>query len=101
MVVVTTFVVVSSVGIKKVVCTTVITTATWILYHSCSHGVPKTSAFYGQGSGQIWMDNLQCTGTEQSLEYCNFRTWGSHNCAHNEDAGVECVNSTVSGIIIA
>ena len=50
------------------------------------------------------MDELQCSGTEQSLEYCIFSTWGSNDCEHSEDAGVECLNeqpnSTFPGIVI-
>lgn len=43
------------------------------------------------GSGQIWLDNVECRGNEHSIYECNKREWGLHNCSHNEDAGVECV----------
>ena len=47
-------------------------------------------AGYGQGSGTIWMDDVQCSGTEASLFDCTHRGWGSHNCHHHEDASVVC-----------
>ena len=42
------------------------------------------------GTGQIWMDDITCTGTETSLQDCPSQTIGNHNCGHHEDAGVTC-----------
>ena len=42
------------------------------------------------GSGQIWLDDVSCTGSEENLASCIHNVWGNHNCAHSEDAGVEC-----------
>ena len=42
------------------------------------------------GSGQIWFDNVHCTGNEKNFTSCAHNGWGSHNCGHSEDAGVEC-----------
>ncbi|XP_041467340.1 deleted in malignant brain tumors 1 protein-like [Lytechinus variegatus] len=53
-------------------------------------GVAHSQAHFGQGSGQILMDNLACDGTENALDECGHNGWGSHNCGHHEDAGVAC-----------
>ena len=52
--------------------------------------VARHSAFYGQGSGQIWLDDVNCVGTEQSIRNCSHRRWGSHNCHHGNDASIDC-----------
>ncbi|XP_039374737.1 deleted in malignant brain tumors 1 protein-like isoform X1 [Mauremys reevesii] len=47
-------------------------------------------AWFGEGSQPIWLDEINCTGTEASLTECRARLWGDHNCTHEEDAGVVC-----------
>ena len=42
------------------------------------------------GSGQIWFDDVHCTGSEENITSCTHNGWGSHDCSHPEDAGVEC-----------
>ncbi|NXB37699.1 C163A protein, partial [Eulacestoma nigropectus] len=57
----------------------------------CGHAIKASvSAHYGEGSGQIWLDDVNCTGTESDLWACPSRAWGQHNCQHKEDAGVLC-----------
>ncbi|XP_064032270.1 LOW QUALITY PROTEIN: deleted in malignant brain tumors 1 protein-like [Pogoniulus pusillus] len=51
---------------------------------------------YGEGTGQIWLDEVNCTGKEEKLSECHSRPWGEHNCQHLEDASVECSDSSIS-----
>ncbi|KAM6226174.1 scavenger receptor cysteine-rich domain-containing protein DMBT1-like isoform 4-T4 [Porphyrio hochstetteri] len=53
---------------------------------------------YGEGTGQIWLDEVNCTGEERDLSECRARPWGEHNCHHVEDASVECTDSSVTAL---
>ena len=53
------------------------------------------SAYFGEGSGPIWLPYLVCSGTESNIASC-YRSgygWGqNHYCTggHSQDAGVVC-----------
>ena len=55
-----------------------------------SGAIARSSAYFGQGSGSILLDDVQCTGNETSIFSCSHNSIGSHNCDHSKDAGVVC-----------
>ena len=58
-------------------------------------GAALTKGEFGQGSGAIFFDRLNCRGSEENITECRSRGFGVHNCTHHQDAGVIC-----SGIIL-
>ena len=56
-----------------------------------TYGYSLNSAYFGQGSGPIWLDNVQCTGSESILASCGHLGFNiTRSCSHSEDAGVRC-----------
>ncbi len=55
-------------------------------------GVDRVSyrASYGEGTGPILIDQIDCTSDAQSILDCNHNGWGVHDCKHREDAGLDC-----------
>ena len=47
-------------------------------------------AFYGRGSGPIWLNSVNCSGTELNIKDCSHSEWEINDCSHGEDAGVKC-----------
>ena len=62
--------------------------------HVTIGAVALSRASFGAGSGQIWLDDVACTGNERRLIDCPANALGTHNCGHSEDAGVRCTAST-------
>ena len=61
-------------------------------------GQAYTSAYFGTGSGPIYLSNVECGGSEASLLSCISDPIGVHNCDHSQDAGVRC-EGTSTGLI--
>ncbi|XP_058890115.1 lysyl oxidase homolog 3B-like isoform X2 [Acipenser ruthenus] len=57
------------------------------------------SSKYGKGAGKIWLDNVQCSGSEKSIADCRSRGWGNSDCTHDEDAGVICKDERLPGFM--
>ena len=63
-------------------------------------GTGVGSAAFGQGSGEILLDDVSCTGTETNLGDCSNAGFGVHNCGHSEDAGVRCSQAVSAGMLL-
>ncbi|XP_069779496.1 LOW QUALITY PROTEIN: lysyl oxidase homolog 3B-like [Narcine bancroftii] len=57
------------------------------------------SAKYGKGAGRVWLDNLNCVGTEEDVSACKSLGWGQSDCTHEEDAGVVCKDEKIPGFM--
>jgi len=59
--------------------------------HDCSYtGAQVISDKLPEGTGDVWLDNIDCTGTEKRFIDCSFNAVGSSSCGHSEDASVRC-----------
>ncbi|CAI5671654.1 unnamed protein product, partial [Oreochromis niloticus] len=56
--------------------------------------VPQ-SAQFGAGTGQIWLDNVTCSGNENSLTECQHSGFLSNTCEHGQDAAVICSDVSI------
>ena len=52
--------------------------------------VVEALRYAGFGEGPFHLDDLQCTGDEESLFQCPHNGVGSHDCGYYDDAGVVC-----------
>lgn len=55
--------------------------------HGCKN---RTAEDFSDGEGQIWLDGLNCSGFESTIDECQHSNWGDTNCHHPEDAGCIC-----------
>lgn len=50
-------------------------------------------AYFSAGVGDIWLDDVECIGTENSIFECKIFL-DNHNCHHTQDVGLKCTNET-------
>ena len=63
---------------------------------SFSAGQAYTNAYFGQGTGLIHLDNVQCAANDEKILHCPSGPilQVSSNCGHDDDAGVACEGIT-------
>ena len=66
------------------------------------HSAPRR-AWFGEGTGFIWLDDVQCDGTERSIYDCpnippSGSSWTPVRCEHSKDASVICLRNLSKGI---
>ncbi|XP_060607114.1 deleted in malignant brain tumors 1 protein-like [Ruditapes philippinarum] len=60
------------------------------LYQGSSYGVAYYGAHFGDGEGNVVIEDLQCNGYENHISKCASKTWLSNGCDHSRDVGVDC-----------
>ena len=54
--------------------------------------VPVAIPEFGNGTGPILLDGVECRGDEDNLFQCPHGGIMIHNCDHSEDAAVRCLS---------
>jgi len=65
-----------------------------VLRSFCRRNGRHLGTRYGRGTGPIWLDDLQCRGSETQLANCPHRMWGYNDCYHSEDVSIACYNDS-------
>ncbi|XP_025113550.1 uncharacterized protein LOC112575757 [Pomacea canaliculata] len=63
--------------------------------------VPMANAFYGRGTGNIWLSHINCVGNETNLDLCHHYPYTFTDCDHSEDAGLLCLDRNTSPMPVA
>ena len=74
----------------------------------CVHGYKcsyfsgaKTLTNFAKGKGKIWLEHVQCTGSETAITKCPFKKKQSGECTHDKDAAVWCPNGNKMRMILS
>jgi len=53
-------------------------------------------SIYDVRRGRIWLDDVQCSGTERHIVKCRHRGWEAHNCGHHENVAISCFGESAA-----
>ena len=67
------------------------------IYHYIIGAEAFDLTLFGEGTGRIWLDNVQCSGNESHLLSCSANSSGINPCSHVQDAGVRCSRGCSNG----
>lgn len=57
---------------------------------TCRYPYAIGQAYFGEGTGRVWLDEINCNGTEDDLFKCGSTGWGNTNCGHSKDVSILC-----------
>ena len=63
-------------------------------------GIAYSNAFFGAGTGPIYLDDVACTLSANKLLECFSSPILVHNCLHSDDAGVRCEGKKIHSLLI-
>ena len=69
-----------------------------VLFYMCklTDAVAFSNAHFGHGAGPIYLDNIDCSGSESNLFNCSNSSVVSCASGHWDDAGVRCQGRFIS-----
>ena len=62
-----------------------------------SGGTARSGAYFGEGTGPIVLNNVNCSGSEPSMFGCG-HNYVVDDCGHHNDAGVVCTDESFRGM---
>lgn len=73
-----------------------------VAFSFCSEGAFARKGGYfslGEDNAMHMLDDVNCTGTENSIIQCSHRGVQHTDCSHINDAGVTCINEMPKGML--
>ena len=62
----------------------------WVAFLIYLGSTPYSNAYFGEGSGAVHLNYIQCSGTEYNLTECEIAKTSRDQISHSQDVGVRC-----------